>query len=936
MPLPQLYVIGDSISIDYGPYLQANLKGIMDFSRKKSQEESLFHLDNPQGDSGGNSSMVLSFLKTKARHGGIDADFVLLNCGLHDIKTDPVSGKKQVPLNQYEKNLQEIIKTVGNNKTQLIWIRTTLFEDDIHNSYELGFHRYSIDCMEYNRIADCVMQENGIPIIDLCTFTLNLGKNIFFDHVHFIEPVREKQGTYIANWLKERINCTNKFVSQNIYNNKINENYLSVSVLLCCYNSSAKLPETLRHLIEQEVPEDICWEVIVVDNASTDNTAQVARSLWPNNAPAPLRIVSEPTPGLSHARKKGIEEAKYDLICFVDDDNWLAPDWIKFVSQIMSEHPEVGACGGRTEAVFEIEPPEWFVKYSASYVIGRQGDKIGDVTWSRGNLWGAGLTIRKKAWTQLIENGFQQMLTGRTGNKLSSGEDYEMCYALRLSGWRLWYSDDLVLKHFIPACRLTLAYLFKLMIGFGEQTIFFDPYNFYVRYNPSEIKSLFGKIWVRQFLLEVYTFLFRDGSFWKQWHEQFKNTYEYRTLWMFHWGRINALLKFRNIYEDQIKSFEQNRWIRIDRHSAKNLYKNQNVSNSYNLNLSTNPLVTVLICNYNYGQYLGEAIDSALSQTWKNLECIVVDDGSTDESRKVLKEYEGKIKTILKENGGQASAFNAGVTEAKGEIICFLDSDDLCHPERVCRVIEKYRQAPWGLVCHDLDLIDGKGNALNITWTSHAGVNLKEGKAVDAVIENNYSWIFSPTSGMSMQRKLAEKIFPLPSEKWKISADEPLAFLAACLDSLGSVSESLGAYRIHSKNLFATFHDDMEARRIAGITHTTRRYFFCKQITSELNRDLPAPKTNYRYYRLCCLIARDKPSRYIVPLLKKNIYYHLINRANIPVTFCNIVKYFAADLLIILGRIFKKSSKHNLLKARFDKEALKIDKEQLKYILYDE
>ncbi len=363
---------------------------------------------------------------------------------------------------------------------------------------------------------------------------------------------------------------------------------------------------------------------------------------------------------------------------------------------------------------------------------------------------------------------------------------------------------------------------------------------------------------------------------------------------------------------------------------------NSNVRNTGNNNLGFNPIVTILICNYNYANYLGEAIESALAQSWKNLEIIVVDDGSTDESREVLKKYEGKIIVILKENSGQASAFNAGITEARGDIICFLDSDDTFHPDKVSRVLEKYREAPWGLVCHDLDLIDGNGMSLNNSWSHHADVNLTEGEAINIIVENNYSWIFSPTSGMSIPKRLLSKIFPLPSEKWKISADEPLAFHAACLDSVGIISDSLGSYRIHNKNLFATFHDDMDAKRISGVTYTTKRYFFCKQITSNFHSDLQEPKMNYRYYRLCCLIARDKPYRYILKLLHKNIKYHRVNNKNIFIMSFNIVRYFIADTWIILERILRKSSRHHLLKARFDREALQVDKEQLKYILYDE
>lgn len=103
---------------------------------------------------------------------------------------------------------------------------------------------------------------------------------------------------------------------------------LSVSIVICCHNSAKRLPDTLKHLLIQEVPDNLQWEVIVVDNVSTDNTAQVARSLWPDDAPAPLQVVSEPEPGLSNARKRGFMEAKYELVSFVDDENWLAPDWV--------------------------------------------------------------------------------------------------------------------------------------------------------------------------------------------------------------------------------------------------------------------------------------------------------------------------------------------------------------------------------------------------------------------------------------------------------------------------------------------------------------------------------------------------------------------------------------------------------------------------------
>src|SRR5437016_2123314 len=125
---------------------------------------------------------------------------------------------------------------------------------------------------------------------------------------------------------------------------------LGVSVVICCHNSAQRLPRTLAHLSAQKVSAEIPWEVIVVDNASSDDTAKVEASSWPKNARASLSVLREPEPGLSHARRRGFDEAKYEIVCFIDDDNWVSTDWVETISRVMSEHPDVGACGGFAEA----------------------------------------------------------------------------------------------------------------------------------------------------------------------------------------------------------------------------------------------------------------------------------------------------------------------------------------------------------------------------------------------------------------------------------------------------------------------------------------------------------------------------------------------------------------------------------------------------------
>ena len=100
------------------------------------------------------------------------------------------------------------------------------------------------------------------------------------------------------------------------------------------------------------------------------------------------------------------------------------------------------------------------------------------------------------------------------------------------------------------------------------------------------------------------------------------------------------------------------------------------------VNIENDPFVSVIMCNYNYGKYVAEAIQSVLSQTYRHFELIVVDDGSEDNSKEIICSFDDhRIQTVFSKNSGQASAFNTAFGMVKGEIISFLDSDDWWMPE---------------------------------------------------------------------------------------------------------------------------------------------------------------------------------------------------------------------------------------------------------------
>jgi cellulose synthase/poly-beta-1,6-N-acetylglucosamine synthase-like glycosyltransferase len=248
-----------------------------------------------------------------------------------------------------------------------------------------------------------------------------------------------------------------------------------VSVIVCCHNSANRLRPTLAHLASQVFDRPIEWEVILVDNASSDGTGRLAQELWPKDAPAPLRVVQEPRLGVAYGRICGVSEARYEFLNFVDDDNWVCPNWIQLVWELMVQHPEVGVCGASSIAECELPPPTWFHSFSGWYAIGPQEAKSGDVTQTR-VPYGAGFTLRKSAVLELEQRGFRTQLVGRQGAKLTAGEDSERCLAIRLAGWRLWHEPCLRFRHFVPAQRLEWTYLRRLARGTGMSSASMDAY----------------------------------------------------------------------------------------------------------------------------------------------------------------------------------------------------------------------------------------------------------------------------------------------------------------------------------------------------------------------------------------------------------------------------------------------------------------------------
>ncbi|WP_376769465.1 SGNH/GDSL hydrolase family protein [Paenibacillus plantarum] len=201
-----MFVLGDSISIDYGVYLEKMLESELMYDRKKDQYAINENQDLPnamRGANGGDSGMVLQYLSYLVSNRLFNHSILLLNCGLHDIKRNPSTGELQVPLEQYEANLQDILQLMQPLPVRIIWVRTTPVDDAIHEEQIKKFVRYNRDVIHYNEVADRIMEAAGVKTIDLYRFTQKLGdsKMLFCDHVHYVPQIQKQQAAFIAGYL---------------------------------------------------------------------------------------------------------------------------------------------------------------------------------------------------------------------------------------------------------------------------------------------------------------------------------------------------------------------------------------------------------------------------------------------------------------------------------------------------------------------------------------------------------------------------------------------------------------------------------------------------------------------------------------------------------------------------------------------------------------
>ncbi|MFA5612108.1 MAG: glycosyltransferase [Anaerolineaceae bacterium] len=250
-----------------------------------------------------------------------------------------------------------------------------------------------------------------------------------------------------------------------------------LTFVIATYNASWLIEETLKHLMKMHIVPQLSWEVLLIDNNSTDDTIERAKQIWQSDAE--LRIIREEQQGTGYAKFRGMQEAKYEYIGVVDQDNWVDEDWMLKAVEYLDIAPRAACVFGKGTPVFESTPPEWFERYQQNFAVGSQHQTNGGVNDEDCFFYAAGSILRKKAFDQLKSFGFKPILHSRAGSNLLSGEDTELQILLRLIGWELYYEEDLQFKHYMPAQRLTRQYFKKFRRGLGATSVYLNIYRNY-------------------------------------------------------------------------------------------------------------------------------------------------------------------------------------------------------------------------------------------------------------------------------------------------------------------------------------------------------------------------------------------------------------------------------------------------------------------------
>ena len=446
-----------------------------------------------------------------------------------------------------------------------------------------------------------------------------------------------------------------------------------VSVIIPVYNCELYIAQAIESVLNQTYTD---YEIIVINDGSTDNTYQVLQPYMKK-----IRYFSQENKGLSATRNQGIKMAKGKLISLLDADDLFL--YYKLQEQV---------------AIFEAEPSIGLVQ-SGWRVVNEKGEKIEDVkpwhkspeldlvTWLKWKATNPSGMMFRKEWLERV-NGFNE--------DLRRLEDFDIVIRLALAGCQATWFPKVAVCYRQHRGNMTRNLLAQIEVEEKILDELFSNPNL-----PGKIQHLEKELRYGSLIWNCWR-LYKTGNFSEMatyLQKSLSYTSDPPTVAICTWIELFTKLDSQEGNQFDAYSFSQlPQWKKL-------------ISNIFN---PVVPRVSVIIATYNNAHYILEAIASIFNQTYRSYEIIVIDDGSTDNTRQVLEPYLDKIRYLYQENKGVSHARNLGLEMARGEFISFLDADDFFLPDKLAKQVAVFDAHPsLGIVHSGWRLVNEKGEKIS-------------------------------------------------------------------------------------------------------------------------------------------------------------------------------------------------------------------------------
>jgi glycosyltransferase involved in cell wall biosynthesis len=545
------------------------------------------------------------------------------------------------------------------------------------------------------------------------------------------------------------------------------------SLIVCTFGRSEELADLFASLLRQNRTD---FELIVVDQNSDDRLVEIVTRFADR---FPLKHIRAGGRGASRARNIGLDHVTGELIGFPDDDCQYLAGYLDAVHHVFADDPSIGC------------------------ITGFPTDDIGKQLGDRWNIEQMDLD------TVTVLHRCQEFTTFVRKESLRNHRYNER---LGVGAQTLWGSEegpDLLIR----------------LIQVGARVVYFP--NLLV-YHPNKLAT-FNRATLRR----AAAYSRGRGCLFRL--HRFPRKIVFETILRAAMGCLVYLLKFQpmrsayyfailtGILRGLLMSKTELQEVRDARPSCESAIQPLRLAP-----LPPQPLVSVLIANYNYARFLPSALDSLLAQTYANWHAIICDDGSTDHSIRVIQEYccrDPRIQVIQKNNGGQNSAYNACSREVRGEILCLLDADDVFDPRKLQQVVDAFLADPQAGMCnHFCQVIDSAGQPQAVMMNGF----LDSGWLANKALTRGACVYVPTTSCMAIRREVGDILFPVPARQER-DLDGYLAMAAQFLAPICIIHEKLAGYRIHGDNMGGLTQPTPERLRyelhlIAARTSTVREF----------------------------------------------------------------------------------------------------------------